>query len=52
MNLQGGMASEVAKAYGIRYVPRYVVVDAEGKVVEAFASKPGSAELNELLNNL
>lgn len=45
LNVPDGFKSEVAKHYGIRSVPRIVIIDKEGKIVDAFAKRPSDPKL-------
>ena len=38
------------KEYDIRYIPRYIVVDANLKIVDALAPRPSSGDLQKLFN--
>jgi len=39
-------------AYKVRSIPRFILIDPEGKIVEANAPRPSSPSLIQLLNNL
>lgn len=52
LNIPGGFKSELARHFGIRSVPRIVVVDREGKIVDAFARRPSDPKLRCLLLQL
>lgn len=44
--------SEVATSYNIRGIPRFILIDDEGKIVKADAPRPASPELRELLSEI
>ncbi|NNF33951.1 MAG: TlpA family protein disulfide reductase [Saprospiraceae bacterium] len=44
--------SEVATSYNIRGIPRFILIDEEGKIVRADAPRPSSPELRELLSEI
>lgn len=52
LNVPNGFKSEVAKHYGIRSVPRIVVIDQQGKIVDAFAKRPSDPKLYQQLLRL
>lgn len=52
LNVPGGFKSELAKHYGIRSVPRIVIIDGEGKIVDAFAKRPSDPKLYRQLSAL
>lgn len=45
LNVPNGFKSELAKHYGIRSVPRIVIIDRQGKIVDAFAKRPSDPKL-------
>ncbi len=52
LNVPNGFKSEVAKHYGIRSVPRIVIIDQQGKIVDAFAKRPSDPKLYQQLLRL
>lgn len=52
LNIPGGFKSALATTYGIRAVPRIVIVDQEGKIVDAFARRPSDPKLRQQLLEL
>lgn len=52
LNVPGGFKSELAKHYGIRSVPRIVIIDQQGKIVDAFAKRPSDPKLYRQLLKL
>ena len=44
--------SEFYKAYGIMGIPRFILVDPEGNIVDANAPRPSSSDLIELFDEL
>lgn len=51
-NVPNGFKSELAKHYGIRSVPRIVIIDQQGKIVDAFAKRPSDPKLRQQLLHL
>ena len=52
LNLPGGLKSDLVKKYLIHGVPRIVIVDKEGKIVDANAKRPSDPKLRMLLERL
>lgn len=52
LNIPNGFKSELAKHYGIRAVPRIIIIDQQGKIVDAFAKRPSDPKLYRQLLNL
>lgn len=52
LNVPQGFKSALATAYGIRSVPRIVIVDQEGKIVDAFARRPSDPKFRQQLLEL
>ncbi len=48
----GGFQSDIAKYYGIKGIPRFILVDKEGKLVSISAPRPSSPELKSLIDKL
>jgi thiol-disulfide isomerase/thioredoxin len=46
------MSSEFIKNYGIKGIPRFILIDPEGNIVSADAPRPSNPRLVELLNSL
>lgn len=47
-----GFQSDFIKAYGVRSIPRFILLDKEGKIVNANAPRPSQQSLKTLLNSL
>ena len=43
--------SDIAKGYNIKGIPRFILIDKEGKIVRADAPRPSSSEIRDLLDN-
>lgn len=52
LNIPGGFKSELAKHFGVRSVPRIVIIDQQGKIVDAFARRPSDPKLRQQLLGL
>ncbi|MGL5546752.1 MAG: TlpA family protein disulfide reductase, partial [Tannerellaceae bacterium] len=52
VNLPGGFTSQECKNYLVRGVPRIVIVDKEGKIVDAYAKRPSDPKLKKQLEEL
>ncbi|WP_294626921.1 TlpA disulfide reductase family protein [uncultured Bacteroides sp.] len=52
LNVPKGFKSDIAKHYGIRSVPRIVIIDRQGKIVDAFAKRPSDPKLYRQLLKL
>lgn len=52
LNIPGGFRSELAQHFGIRSVPRIIVVGKDGKIVDGFARRPSDPKLRQLLLEL
>lgn len=52
LNIPDGFKSDLARFFGIRSVPRIIVVDKDGKIVDAFARRPSDPKLRQLLQEL
>ena len=50
--MPGGFKSDLVKKYLIRGVPRIVIVDKEGKIVDANAKRPSDPKLRMQLEQL
>lgn len=44
--------SDFVTAYNIQGIPRFILIDKEGNIIDANAPRPSSPELKELLNSL
>jgi len=44
--------SEFVKKYGIMGIPRFILLDTEGKIVSADTYRPSDPRLRELLNSI
>lgn len=47
-----GFKSEFMKAYQINSIPRFLLIDPEGNIVNADAPRPSNPQITELLNSL
>ena len=52
LNVPGGFKSDLVKAYLIHSVPRIVIIDKEGKIVDAYAKRPSDPKLKMQLLEL
>ena len=52
LNIPDGFKSALAAHYGIRSVPRIVIVDQQGRIVDAFARRPSDPKLRRQLLEL
>lgn len=52
INIPNGFKSDLAAYFGIRSVPRIVIVDQQGKIVDAFARRPSDPKLRQQLLEL
>ncbi|MGL4332707.1 MAG: TlpA family protein disulfide reductase [Bacteroidales bacterium] len=52
LNLPGGFRSPIVKEYLIKGVPRILIVDKEGKIVDAYAKRPSDPKLKKQLEEL
>jgi hypothetical protein len=44
--------SQFLKDYGIRGIPRFVIIDPKGNFIEAIAPKPSNVEFEKILKSL
>ncbi|WP_167610882.1 TlpA disulfide reductase family protein [Maribellus sediminis] len=49
---EGAWQSDITKAYAIRGIPRFIMIDKEGKIVNANASRPSNPQTKEKLLEL
>ena len=49
---QGGWGSEVTAKFGVHSIPRYVIIDKKGRVVDGNAPRPSDERLLEILRKL
>jgi thiol-disulfide isomerase/thioredoxin len=49
---QGGWGSEVTAKFGVNSIPRYVIIDKQGKVFDGNAPRPSDERLLEILRKL
>lgn len=47
----GGWKKELAKAYNIRYIPRFMLIDQEGMIIDVDAARPSSEAVYELIDS-
>lgn len=52
LNIPGGFKSDLAKHFSIRSVPRIIIVDQQGKIIDAFARRPSDPKLRFQLMEL
>lgn len=52
LNVPGGFKSELVKEYLIHGVPRIVIIDKQGNIVDAYAKRPSDPKLKALLEQL
>lgn len=52
LNVPGGFKSELPKKFGIRSVPRIVIIDQEGKIYDSNALRPSDPKLKQTLEAL
>ena len=52
IQLHIGEDKEFIEAYNLQGIPRFILLDKEGKIVDANAPKPSSQEVRNLLNDL
>lgn len=52
LNVPEGFKSALATHFGVRSVPRIVIIDQQGKIVDAFARRPSDPKLRQLLLEL
>lgn len=52
LNVEGGFKSDLAKAYKISGVPRIVIIDKEGRIIDACAKRPSDPKLKMQLEEL
>jgi len=45
-------SSEFVKAYGINAIPRFILIDPQGKIVDYDTNRPSDPELKNLLNSI
>lgn len=52
LNVPGGFKSELPKKFGIRSVPRIVIIDQQGKIYDSNALRPSDPKLKQTLEAL
>lgn len=52
LNLITGKDYAISDFYNIRFIPRYVLIDKQGNILNSSAPRPSDTELESLLNNL
>ena len=52
IQLHGGNKAQIAKDYAIRAIPRFILLDREGKVINKEMTRPSDSETEETLNAL
>jgi thiol-disulfide isomerase/thioredoxin len=48
----GNFDSDIARGYNIRGIPRFILIDKEGKILDANAPRPSSNEIHKVLAGL
>lgn len=51
-HVQEGFNSGFAAYFKLNTIPRYIIIDANGRLLDADAPRPGDAQLNNILNTL
>ncbi len=46
------METDIIKQYGITGIPRFIIIDKDGNIVESYASRPSNPETKEKLLKL
>ena len=49
---KGGWGSEVTAKFGVSSIPRYLIIDKKGRVVDANAPRPSDPRLLDMLRGL
>lgn len=49
--IKNGMQTEFGKQYSINFIPKYILIDKDGKIIDSNTHKP-SQELEDMLNHL
>ena len=52
VQLWSGQDNSFQQAYQITGIPRFILIDPEGKIVDANAARPSDPKLKMLLNSL
>lgn len=52
INLISGKNRDISNFYNIKYIPRFILIDKEGKIVSSSALRPSNKNLETLLNKL
>lgn len=52
LNLPGGFKSDFMKTLNITSVPRMLLLDREGRIVEAYAKRPSDPKLKQQIEQL
>ena len=52
LNCPNGFKASVAMDYMLRGIPRYVIIDKDGKIYDAFARRPSDPKLKLMLEEL
>lgn len=50
IHADGAWASDIAKAYQVKSIPTFVLIDANGKIITPYASVPSSKEIKPLID--
>jgi len=48
----GGFGSDIVQKYNIYTIPRFILIDKEGKIINVNAPRPSSKEIHEVLTSL
>ncbi len=49
IHADGAWSSDVAKAYQVKSIPTFVMIDAKGNIISPYAPKPSSKEIRTLI---
>ena len=52
IQLHAGMDMDLVNSYKIEFIPRFILVDPEGKVVNVEMPKPSNPEMEKMLETL
>ena len=50
--LPGGEKSTIAKHFGISFIPRYMIMDSKGRIINQDAPRPSSSNIREVFEDL
>ena len=52
IQLHGGSKAQIVKDYSIRAIPRFILLDKDGKIINSDMSRPSDADTESTLNGL